>query len=73
LATPGDYKASLHLENNGEVTKLDGPISFEVKPIRKGVLKGASYAEYNAFRTELTSMIGKINEFKIISQSKKNA
>jgi transcriptional regulator NrdR family protein len=64
--------ASLHLENNGEVTKLDGPISFEVKPIRKGVLKGASYAEYNTFRTELTSLIGKINEIQDkFSQSKK--
>jgi hypothetical protein len=72
MATPGDYLASLHLENNGEVTKLDGPISFEVKPIRKGVLKGASYAEYNTFRTELTSLIGKINEIQDkFSQSKK--
>lgn len=72
MATPGTYQASLHLENNGEVTKLDGPILFEVKPIRKGVLKGATYAEYNAFRTELTSFIAKISEVQDnFAQSKK--
>ena len=72
LATPGTYQATLHLEKDGNVTKLDGPISFEVKSIREGVLKGASYAEYNAFRTDLTSFIQQINEVQDkFDQSKK--
>jgi hypothetical protein len=72
LATPGTYQATLHLEKDGNVTKLDGPISFEVKPIREGVLKGAGYAEYNAFRTDLTSFIQQISEVQDkFDQSKK--
>ncbi len=72
LATPGTYQATLYLEKDGTVTKLDGPIRFEVKPIREGVLKGASYSEYNAFRTDLTSFIQKISEVQDeFGQSKK--
>ena len=72
LATPGTYKASLHLENNGIVSHLDGPISFEVKPIRDGVLKGASYDEYNAFRNDLTDFIREMGTVQDqFSQSKK--
>ena len=72
LVTPGTYLASLHLENNGKVTKLDGPISFEVKPIRTGILKGASYIEYNAFRNELTLFISEISVVEDqLAQSKK--
>ncbi len=72
LATPGTYQANLYLEKDGTVTKLDGPIRFEVKPIREGVLKGASYSEYNAFRTDLTSFIQKISEVQDeFGQSKK--
>jgi photosystem II stability/assembly factor-like uncharacterized protein len=72
LATPGTYQATLYLEKDGTVTKLDGPIRFEVKPIREGVLKGASYAEYNNFRTDLNSFIQQISEVQDeFGQSKK--
>ena len=72
LVTPGTYKASLHLEEDGKILKLDGPLSFQVKPIRKGVLKGASFKEYNEFRVELTKLINKISEVEDqFKQSKK--
>ena len=72
MATPGSYSASLHLEQNGKVTILDGPISFEVKPIREGVLKGASYSDYNKFRLELTSLLFEINAVQdVLSESNK--
>ena len=58
---PGNYSASLHLEKEGSVTPLDGPISFEVKPIREGVLKGASYEDYDSFRVALTELMKEMN------------
>ena len=54
--TPGEYHAELYLENNGLVEKLDGPISFNVKPLRKGTLAGSSYDEYNSFRDKVSSL-----------------
>lgn len=56
MVTPGSYKATLYLEQDGNVTKLDGPVSFEVKPIREGVLKGMSYEEFDAYRGELADV-----------------
>ena len=56
LAMPGTYNASLYFEQNGETTKLDGPVAFDVKSIRQGVLEGAADADYDAFRKELTKM-----------------
>ncbi|MDA9812102.1 glycosyl hydrolase, partial [Flavobacteriaceae bacterium] len=61
MVIPGNYSASLHLEKEGSVTPLDGPISFEVKPIREGVLKGASYEDYDSFRVALTELMKEIN------------
>lgn len=57
MAIPGNYSARLDLVHNGEVTPLDGPINFDVQPIRKGVLQGVSYAAYDAYRTEVASVL----------------
>lgn len=57
LAMPGAYTATLHLLKNGEATLLDGPISFQVNRIYEGVLKGISYTEYDAYRTEVAALI----------------
>ncbi|MGA0273565.1 MAG: WD40/YVTN/BNR-like repeat-containing protein [Flavobacteriaceae bacterium] len=74
MATPGTYRATLYLDHNGTVKQLDGPVIFEVKPIRKGVLKGVSYADYNAFRSEFTTFLGKLSEFQdALSISKKKS
>ena len=61
LATPGTYSASLHLEKNGIVSPLDGPITFEVTPIYEGVLKGTSYQDFNTFRVSLVELLREIN------------
>ena len=74
MATPGTYRATLYLDRNGTVKQLDGPVIFEVKPIRKGVLKGVSYADYNAFRSEFTTFLGQLSEFQdALSISKKKS
>ncbi len=56
LATPGNYTASLSLEKEGEVTVLDEGVSFEVKPIREGVLGGMDYDNYNTYRRDLAEV-----------------
>ena len=61
MATPGTYSASLHLEKNGIVSPLDGPVTFEVTPIHEGVLKGTSYEDFNTFRVSLVELLREIN------------
>ena len=61
MATPGTYSASLHLEKNGIVSPLDGPVTFEVNPIHEGVLKGTSYEDFNTFRVSLVKLLREIN------------
>ncbi len=53
FAAPGSYTVSLSKEVDGKVTQLDGPVNFEVVPLRKGTLEGASPEEYAAFSNEL--------------------
>jgi hypothetical protein len=62
--TPGEYHAELFMEKDGTVEKLDGPISFNVKPLRKGTLQGSSYDEYNSFRTKLSSLYIDISKYE---------
>ena len=52
------------MEKDGTVEKLDGPISFNVKPLRKGTLQGSSYDEYNSFRTKLSSLYIDISKYE---------
>lgn len=56
MATPGSYTAVLSVEEKGMISKLDGPVSFEVKPIRNGVLKGMDYNEFNAYYKEVQQL-----------------
>lgn len=52
MAVPGTYTAQLYLDNNGTVTSMGDPVSFDVKPIREGVLKGVDYATLDSYREE---------------------
>ena len=52
MAMPGTYSAQLYLDNNGTVTAMGDPVSFDVKPIREGVLKGVDYATLDSYRKE---------------------
>ena len=54
--TPGEYHAELYIENNGVIEKLDGPVAFNVKPLRKHTLSGSSYDDYNSFRKRVSSL-----------------
>ncbi|GEQ86263.1 hypothetical protein ULMS_17710 [Patiriisocius marinistellae] len=42
MAPPGYYKVTMYLQENGTIKKLDETISFSVKPLYEGALKGAS-------------------------------
>ena len=72
MATPGKYVADLHLNVDNKITHLDGPVEFDVVPIREGVLKGVSYQEYNSFRKSMGKLTREINEFQDIFSSAKN-
>ena len=56
MVVPGNYSAQLSLEKDGVVQSLGDVVSFEVKAIREGVLKGVDYATYDAYRKELTAV-----------------
>ena len=72
LAKPGTYKASLALVENGVVTPLDGPISFEVKAIREGVLQGIDHEAYHAYLAEVTQLYKNISAVRdVLAQSGK--
>ncbi|MEO0898661.1 MAG: glycosyl hydrolase [Bacteroidota bacterium] len=53
MSTPGTYTVTLSKLVDGKMTDLTEPKSFEVKPLRKGALPGASMEEIVAFRESL--------------------
>jgi len=56
MAAPGTYQVELYKEIGGVMTMLDGPVSFEVVPLRKGALAGAEPAETAAFWKRISSL-----------------
>ncbi len=50
LVRPGTFTASLVVEKGGAVLAQTDAISFEVKPIRQGVLQGIDYTAYETYR-----------------------
>ncbi len=52
MATPGDYTVTLSKRIDGKITQLAGPENFKIVRLSEGALKGASYAEIDAFREE---------------------
>lgn len=58
MAAPGTFTVSLASQVDGEVTELDGPVSFEVVPLpRKGALEGAEPAAVASFWREYESAV----------------
>ncbi len=47
IVTPGKYTVTLSKVVDGQTTDLAGPQEFNVVPLRKGALEGASYEEIN--------------------------
>jgi len=56
MAPPGRYAVSLSKEVNGKITALDGPVSFNVKPLHKPTIAGARPAELSAYRERVKSV-----------------
>ena len=61
---PGEYQGELYLVNGGNVEKLDGPISFNVKNIGIGVLEGVSHQEYNTFINEISQIYSEAEKYE---------
>ncbi len=53
MAPPGKYSVTLSKEVNGKVTQLDGPVSFNVKPLHKATVPGADAATLVAYRDKV--------------------
>jgi photosystem II stability/assembly factor-like uncharacterized protein len=53
LASPGKYTVSMSKEMDGKFTPLAGPVTFNVKPLHKPTLDGASAQEFTAYRKEV--------------------
>jgi len=78
MAPPGNYKATMYLQENGNVKKLSDAISFTVKPLREGALKGSSHKitsdfwrsyeqtsrEFFEFNIEIKKTIKRVNAMK---------
>lgn len=72
LVVPGTYSVSLSKEVDGLVSALDGPVSFEVKPLRKGSLEGKPYEETVAFAEEAQEFMAELSvEDKKLEDAKK--
>ena len=56
LVTPGSYTVDLYKEDDGVISKLDGPVNFNVVPLREGTLKGTSYEDYNTFAQKVKEL-----------------
>ncbi len=61
MAAPGNYKATLSKIENGTVTQLSDPVSFTVKRMKEGVLKGAPLEEVTAFWRNYEDVVGKVS------------
>lgn len=55
LAPPGFYTVTLSKMLRNTVTDLGGPQTFEVKPLREGVLEGSTPAEIELFVNQVAS------------------
>lgn len=49
MAAPGTYTVTLSKQVDGKITELSSPQSFDVVPLRKGALEGASIDEVAGF------------------------
>lgn len=73
LAMPGNYSATLYLEEGNRIEAVGDAVSFEVAPIYESVLEGVSYEEYDTYRKEFTTLYKKANAMQdLLSQSEKN-
>ncbi|MEM9930762.1 MAG: glycosyl hydrolase, partial [Bacteroidota bacterium] len=60
MAPPGKYSVSMAKEVEGKVTELAGPVEFNVKPLHKPTVAGASAEELVAYRDEVKGVQDKM-------------
>ncbi len=63
LATPGEYSATLIRVADGAESKLGGPITFSVVPLKDKAVEGASPEEIIAFRGEVEALQSRVALF----------
>lgn len=64
--TPGNYTYTISKIEDGVISNLTEPQSFEVKRLFEGALEGASYEEINAFRVDFENYSQKLTETNTI-------
>lgn len=65
MAPPGTYKATMYLQENGTIKKLDETIAFNVKPLYEGALKGSSPSVTSDFWRSYETTSREISAFNI--------
>lgn len=66
LVTTGEYSVSLDLLENGVLRQLTEPVSFQVIPLSKGALEGATNEEIEEFRKEFDTFTQKLSAANIV-------
>lgn len=61
MVAPGQYTATLSKVVNGKVTQLSDPISFMVKRMHNGTLKGATLEKVTTFWRSYENTIGRVS------------
>lgn len=61
LALPGTYSVTIAKEENGQLTQLAGPQTFEVERLHKGALTPQAASKIVAFREELETFMQELS------------
>ena len=74
LTTPGEYSATLYLQQNGKTEQVGQPVAFTVKRLTKGALPGATPADTVAFWRRVSALNGALTATRqIIKRAEKTA
>ena len=61
LVPPGKYEVTLSKVIDGQVTRLDGPISFEAIPLDNAVMPAADRSGLAAFQSQVNELSGQVS------------
>lgn len=61
LVEPGSYSVTLSKVLDGNVVELDGPVSFEVIPLKNTVLPASDRSALVAFQSEVNQLSGQVS------------
>ena len=66
LVAPGTYTATLYKQVDGKTELLSGPVNFNVVPLAKGYLKGATPEDAAAFWRQIEALDKKVSATNIV-------